>query len=186
MPAQCICVFRVDLRTNSDYFPIQHWLVGFHNRDGVCLLRGTGWMFKYNLGSTWSVNFSTSLQFPLSVSLPRCPTLIFIYTLLWLGKQRGEVWEATKNRSVLSEIRETLDRKNFLVALLCHGSGGYSPSCIAEPGHVRFLVLGQMFLQILRLSLVTIRKSGSSRWKELLKFPVPYDHAIYRQFRVTN
>ena len=24
LPTQCICVFCVDLRTNSDYFPIQH------------------------------------------------------------------------------------------------------------------------------------------------------------------
>jgi hypothetical protein len=23
LPTQCICVFRMDLRTNSDYFPIQ-------------------------------------------------------------------------------------------------------------------------------------------------------------------
>jgi len=28
-------VFCVDLRTNSDYFPIQHLLTGFYNRDGV-------------------------------------------------------------------------------------------------------------------------------------------------------
>ena len=46
LPTQCIYVFCVDLRTNSDYFPIQHWLVGFYNRDGVCLLRGTDWVFK--------------------------------------------------------------------------------------------------------------------------------------------
>ena len=47
-PTQCIYVFCVDLRTNSDYFPIQHWLTGFYNREGVCLLRGTDWIFKYN------------------------------------------------------------------------------------------------------------------------------------------
>jgi hypothetical protein len=34
-----LCVF-VDLRTNGDYFPIQHYLTGFYNRDRVCLLRG--------------------------------------------------------------------------------------------------------------------------------------------------
>ena len=34
-------VFCVDLRTNSDYFPIQHLLTGFYNRDRECLLRGT-------------------------------------------------------------------------------------------------------------------------------------------------
>jgi len=38
---QRICVFCVDLRTNSDYFPIQHQLTGFYNRDIECLLRGT-------------------------------------------------------------------------------------------------------------------------------------------------
>ena len=47
LPTQCIYVFRVDLRTNSDYFPIQHWLTDFYNRDGVCLLRGTDWVFIY-------------------------------------------------------------------------------------------------------------------------------------------
>jgi hypothetical protein len=37
----CIHVFCVDLRTNSDYFPIQHLLIGFYNRDvGVhCAVR---------------------------------------------------------------------------------------------------------------------------------------------------
>jgi hypothetical protein len=45
LPTQWICVFCVDLRTNSRYFPTQHWLTAFYNRDGVCLLRGTGWIF---------------------------------------------------------------------------------------------------------------------------------------------
>jgi len=38
----------MDLRANSDYFPIQNLLTGFHNRDGVCLLRGTDWTFNIN------------------------------------------------------------------------------------------------------------------------------------------
>ena len=41
-------VFWKNLRTHSDYSPIQHWLIGFYNRDGVCLLRGTSWLFKYD------------------------------------------------------------------------------------------------------------------------------------------
>ena len=45
LPAQCIYVFCVDLRTNSDSFPIQHLLVGFYNRNWVCLLRGTNWVY---------------------------------------------------------------------------------------------------------------------------------------------
>ena len=40
----CFCV---DLRTNSDYVPIQHSLTGFYNCDGVCLLGGTDWIFIY-------------------------------------------------------------------------------------------------------------------------------------------
>jgi len=49
-PHSCIYVFCVDLRTNRDYFPIQHYLTGFYNRDAVCLLRGTDWIFIYNSG----------------------------------------------------------------------------------------------------------------------------------------
>jgi len=33
LPTSCIYAFCVDLRTNSDYFPIQHELTGFYNRD---------------------------------------------------------------------------------------------------------------------------------------------------------
>ena len=46
LPTQCICVFCVDLRTNSDYLTVQHWLVGFYNGDGVCLLRGTFYILR--------------------------------------------------------------------------------------------------------------------------------------------
>ena len=33
LSTQCIYVFCADLRTNSNYFPIQHQLTGFYNRD---------------------------------------------------------------------------------------------------------------------------------------------------------
>ena len=33
LPTQCLYVFCVDLRTNSDYFPIQPQLTGFYNID---------------------------------------------------------------------------------------------------------------------------------------------------------
>ena len=46
MPTQCIYVVCADLRTNSDYFPIQHLLTDLYNRGGVCLLRGTVWTLK--------------------------------------------------------------------------------------------------------------------------------------------
>ena len=47
LPTQCICVFCMDLRTNSDYFPIQHELTGLCNRDIECLLRDTDWVLIY-------------------------------------------------------------------------------------------------------------------------------------------
>ena len=40
-----VFMFFTDLRTNSDYFTIHHLLVGFYNRGGKCLLRGTDWVF---------------------------------------------------------------------------------------------------------------------------------------------
>jgi len=39
LPTQCIYVFCVDLRTNSDYFSIRYKLNGFCNRDGVFTAR---------------------------------------------------------------------------------------------------------------------------------------------------
>ena len=42
----CINVFCVYLRTNSDLCHLQHKLIGFYNRDKKCLLRGTDWVFK--------------------------------------------------------------------------------------------------------------------------------------------
>ena len=45
----CVYVFCVDLRTNSDYFTVQHWLVGFYNWGVLCLLRGTFYILRYAL-----------------------------------------------------------------------------------------------------------------------------------------
>ena len=56
-------VFCVDLRTNSDYFPIQHQLTGFYNRDEVCLLRGTDWIFMYNSGYVFFVDLRTNSDY---------------------------------------------------------------------------------------------------------------------------
>ena len=36
-------VFCTDIRTDSDFCFIHHWLIGFYNRGGKCLLRGTYW-----------------------------------------------------------------------------------------------------------------------------------------------
>jgi hypothetical protein len=43
----CIYVFCVDLRTNSDFFSsMQQQLMGFYNRSRECFLRGKNWVFK--------------------------------------------------------------------------------------------------------------------------------------------
>jgi hypothetical protein len=47
LPTQCIYVFCMNLRINSDLCHLQHKLIGFYNRDEKCLQRGTDWIFKY-------------------------------------------------------------------------------------------------------------------------------------------
>jgi hypothetical protein len=39
-------LFCILLRTNSDLCHLHHKLIGFYNRDGKCLQRGTNWGFK--------------------------------------------------------------------------------------------------------------------------------------------
>jgi hypothetical protein len=38
--------FCVDIRTDSDFCFVQHKLIGFYNRGGKFLLRGTNWVFN--------------------------------------------------------------------------------------------------------------------------------------------
>ena len=45
LPTQCIYVFCIYLRTNSDLCHLQHKLIGFYNPDEKCLERGTDWVF---------------------------------------------------------------------------------------------------------------------------------------------
>ena len=39
---------NIYFRTNSDFYHLQHKLIGFHNPDEKCLQRGTDWVFKYS------------------------------------------------------------------------------------------------------------------------------------------
>jgi len=78
LPKQCIYVFCVDLRTKSDYFPIQHWLTGFYNWDGPCLLRGTDWVFIHN-----SV-FCPHSVFVCSMWISEQRAIISLYSIDWL------------------------------------------------------------------------------------------------------
>ena len=48
-----IYVFCMDLRTNNAFFLLcsNSWLIFMYNRDGMCSLRGTNQILKYNLVS---------------------------------------------------------------------------------------------------------------------------------------
>ena len=41
-------MFYKNIRTNSDFCFIHHYLIGFYNRGGKCLLRGTDWSLIYS------------------------------------------------------------------------------------------------------------------------------------------
>jgi hypothetical protein len=41
-------VFCTDIRTDNEFCFIHHWLIGFYNRGGKFLLRGTDWFLMYN------------------------------------------------------------------------------------------------------------------------------------------
>ena len=41
LTTKCMYLFCMGLRTNSDYFHIQHTVTVLHNCDGVCLVRAT-------------------------------------------------------------------------------------------------------------------------------------------------
>jgi hypothetical protein len=72
LPTRCIYVFYVDLRSNSDYFTVQHWLTDFCNRDEECLLRVTAWIFIYKSGYFQSFKCLMSLWNSVSCGL-ECP-----------------------------------------------------------------------------------------------------------------
>jgi hypothetical protein len=66
LPTQCIYVFCVDLKTNSNYFPIQLYLNGLYNLDGMCLLRDTDWslyIIQLNSVSTHTLALCTIPQY---------------------------------------------------------------------------------------------------------------------------
>ena len=58
-----IYVVFVDLSTNSDHFPRQHEETDFYNRDDVCSLRSTSWVFTYNRGYSQSKGFKDDSWF---------------------------------------------------------------------------------------------------------------------------
>jgi len=73
LPTQCIYVVCVDLRTNSDYFTVQHWLTGFYNWDCVFTAR-------YVLHST----FCPHSVFMWFVWIWEQTAIISLYSINWL------------------------------------------------------------------------------------------------------
>jgi len=50
MTIQKLCILPTEsiyCRFSTNYYPIQHSVTGFYNRDRVCLLRGTNRIFNY-------------------------------------------------------------------------------------------------------------------------------------------
>jgi len=132
LPTQCIYVSCVDLRTNSDYFPIQHWLTGLYNWDGVCLLRGTDWVFIYN--ST----FCPYSVFMCFVWIWEQTAIISLYNINWLVcitetecvycAVRTECYISfrwTSGRHVMRPSRHTLSRP---LALQLYRAASMQPS----------------------------------------------------------
>ena len=60
-------VFGTDIRTDSDFCFIQHWLIGLYNRCGKCWLCGTDWVFTYSrlrfVFKRSSIIFGTFIKF---------------------------------------------------------------------------------------------------------------------------
>ena len=48
LPTQCMCICVVCGSENKQRLFPYTALTGFYNQDGVCLLRGTDWIFIYN------------------------------------------------------------------------------------------------------------------------------------------
>ena len=122
LPAQCIYVFCVDLRTNSLYFPYNiNWLVCIIETQCVYCAVRTGslktvmvnlcfgpvsnpsksvWIFGQK--SVTRTGFSSSIYVPSCqchyIPLHQNTTLTFIDVLLLPEEQMGEVWEPSKTQ----------------------------------------------------------------------------------------
>ena len=83
-------VICMTLGTHNYHLATEQWLNVFCIRDGVCLLRGTSRIFKYNAGQFlcrtewhWGRFSSEYICFPLSVSFHQCSRLIFVCTVIF-------------------------------------------------------------------------------------------------------
>jgi hypothetical protein len=124
LPTQCICVFCLDLRTNSSYFLYSiNWLVLITETESVCYALGclsprrSGFdprsvhlrlvVDKLALGKV----FLPVLQCPLSLSTHQCSILDFIYE----NFKQAKPWNMYKS-SIFSEFRTTGQWSTFSVS----------------------------------------------------------------------
>jgi hypothetical protein len=89
LPTQCVYVFCVDLRTNSDYITVKHWLADFYLWDGLFIAR-------YVLHCT----FCPQSEFMCFVWIWEQTAIILLYSIDWLVS-------ITKTESVYCAVRST-------------------------------------------------------------------------------
>ena len=56
-------------------------MTGFYNLDGVCLLRGTDWVFKYNSGSNKILRSAHTAVFMCFVWIREQTAIISLYSI---------------------------------------------------------------------------------------------------------
>jgi hypothetical protein len=95
LPTQCIYVFCVDLRTNSDYSPIQNYLTGFYN--GV----KAQWLLYVSPGLTSTKpTFWPHSVFVCFMWISEQTAIIPLYSINWLVFITESVYCAVRARSL--------------------------------------------------------------------------------------
>jgi len=128
LPTRCMSVICMALGTHSYHLATEQWLTVFCIRDGLCLLRGTNRIFKYNAGEFlcrtewhWGRFSSEYICFPLSVSFHQCSRLIFMCTVILPEGQTGKkTWETSKTQRSF-ENRGAWTRRMSATFVSCKG-----------------------------------------------------------------
>ena len=116
LPTHCIYVFCVDLRTNSDYFPIQHWLVFITETECVyCAVR---------TGSLYRIHFHFFFERPVIQKV----SMIWLYVTNVYEKH----WRITEGAITTGNLRVKITfyrkRPSFRKSWLCQVGFGVEAS----------------------------------------------------------